>query len=171
MTMQNPPRFHSLWLATGVAALLILPWYGLDERFSPPALFAEAPWLRPLALPLLLGLWASFGRTRPRTLIAAGAAGQVWLAAEGLLIIHRGWALASLTALLGSGPLQPAMGLGRRPLRARLPYAAGLWPCAAGCVQGRRVPCHAAASPADDAVGQPREMCRWCSSPTRYFRT
>ena len=56
MMMQYRPRFLSLWLAAGVAALLILPWYGLDDRFSPPALFAEAPWLRPLALPLLLGL-------------------------------------------------------------------------------------------------------------------
>ena len=79
---------------------------------SPPALFAGTPWLWPLALPLLLGLWASFGRTRPRALIAAGAAGLVWLAAEGLLIIHRGWAYAWLTALFGSGPTQPAMGWG-----------------------------------------------------------
>ena len=46
------------------------------------------------------------------SLIAAGAAGLVWLAAEGLLIIHRGWAFAWLTALLGSGPMQPAMGWG-----------------------------------------------------------
>ena len=110
--MQKPPRFLALWLAAGFAALLILPWYGLDDRLSPPALFAGAPWLWPLALPLLLGLWASFGRTRPRILIAAGAAGLVWLAAEGLLIIHRGWAYAWLTALLGSGPMQPAMGWG-----------------------------------------------------------
>ena len=50
---------------------------------SPPALFAGSPWLLPLALPLLLGVWASFGRTRPRALIAAGAAGLVWLAAAG----------------------------------------------------------------------------------------
>ena len=83
MTKQNPPRFLSLWLAAGVAALLMLPWYGLDDRISSPALFAGAPWLWPLALPLLLGLWASFGRTRPRTLIVAGTAGLVWLAAEG----------------------------------------------------------------------------------------
>ena len=112
MTMQKPPPFLTLWLAAGVAALLILPWYGLDDRTSPPALFAGAPWLWPLALPLALGFWASFGRTRPRTLIAAGAAGLVWLAAEGLLIIHRGWAYAWLTALLDSGPTQPAMGWG-----------------------------------------------------------
>jgi iron(III) transport system permease protein len=110
--MQKPPRFLILWLAAGFAALLILPWYGLDDRLSPPALFAGTPWLWPLTLPLLLGLWASFGRIRPRILIAAGAAGLVWLATEGLLIIHRGWAYAWLTALLGSGPVQPAMGWG-----------------------------------------------------------
>jgi iron(III) transport system permease protein len=112
MTLRQPPPFLILWLAAGATALLILPWYGLEDRTSPPALFAGTPWLWPLMLPLLLGLWASLGRTRPRALIVAGAAGLVWLVAEGLLIIHRGWAYAWLAALFGNGPMQPAMGWG-----------------------------------------------------------
>jgi iron(III) transport system permease protein len=106
------PKFLIAWLAVGCAGLLLLPWYGLDDGVSPPALFAGSPWLLPLAAPLLFALWASFGRTRPRLLIAAGTAGLVWLVLEGLLIIHRGWAFAWLTALLGTGPSQPAMGWG-----------------------------------------------------------
>ena len=104
--------FLVVWLAVGWAGLLVLPWYGLDSGVSPQALFAGRPWLLPLALPLLLAIWASFGRTRPRVLIAAGAAGLIWLVVEGLLIIHRGWAFAWLTALIGPGPSQPAMGWG-----------------------------------------------------------
>jgi iron(III) transport system permease protein len=106
------PRFLLVWLAVGCAGLLLLPWYGLDDSISRPALFAGKPWLLPLALPLLFSVWASFGRGRPRVLIAAGVAGLVWLVAEGLLIIHRGWAFAWLTALLNAGPSQPAMGWG-----------------------------------------------------------
>ena len=105
-------RFLIVWLAVGWAGLLVVPWYGLDAGISPPALFAGNQWLLPLALPLLLATWASRGRTRPRALVAAGTAGLVWLAAEGLLIVHRGWAFAWLTALLGAGPSQPAMGWG-----------------------------------------------------------
>jgi iron(III) transport system permease protein len=112
MTLRQPPPFLIVWLAAGATALLILPWYGLEDRTSPPALFAGTPWLWPLMLPLLLGVWASLGRTRPRALIVAGAAGLVWLVAEGLLIIHRGWAYAWLAALFGNGPMQPAMGWG-----------------------------------------------------------
>src|SRR6185295_3385891 len=107
-----PPRFVLAWLLAGVVALLILPWYGLDDRMSSPALFSGAPWLWPLALPLLLAGWASCGRTRPHTLVLAGGAGLLWLAVQGLLIIHRGWSYAWLTAWFGAGPMQPAMGWG-----------------------------------------------------------
>ena len=41
---------------------------------------------------------------RPRVLVAAGAAGLIWLAAQGLLFTHRGWAFGWLTAWLGAGP-------------------------------------------------------------------
>jgi iron(III) transport system permease protein len=111
--MQRPPRFPLIWIGIGAAALLAVPWYGLDDRLSAPALFAGVPWLWPLALPLLLSLCAVFGRPRPRLLIAASAAGLLWLVLQGLLIIHRGWTYAWLIELTGgSGPTQPAMGWG-----------------------------------------------------------
>ncbi len=106
------PRFLIVWLAAGAAGLLLLPWYGLDEGVSLPGLFAGNVWLWPLALPLLLAAWASFGRIRPSGLIVAGIGGLAWLVAQGLLIIHRGWAYAWLTAWFGMGPMQPAMGWG-----------------------------------------------------------
>jgi iron(III) transport system permease protein len=106
------PRFLTGWLAIGLAGLVLLPWYGLDDGASRPALLAGKPWLLPLILPLLLALSWSFGRPKPRVLIAAGAAGLVWLAAQGLLIVHHGWAFAWMTALLGPGPSQPALGWG-----------------------------------------------------------
>ena len=106
------PRLLVGWLAAGWAGLLVLPWYGLDDGFSSPALFADAPWLLPLALPLVLATWASIGLTRPHALVAAGISGLTWLAAQGLLIIHRGWAFGWLTAWYGFGPTQPAMGWG-----------------------------------------------------------
>jgi iron(III) transport system permease protein len=106
------PRFLIGWLAIGFAGLLLLPWYGRDDGVSPPALFAGSPWLLPLALPLLLALSATFGSTKPRVLVVAGVAGLAWLTTEGFLVIHRGWAFAWITALLGPGPSQPAMGWG-----------------------------------------------------------
>src|SRR5690349_7755621 len=104
--------FLTVWLAAGVASLLVLPWYGLDDAISPPALFANAPWLWPLVVPLLVAAFASLGRGKSVLLIAAGTAGVLWLAAEGLLILHHGWAYTWLTDLFGPGPVQPAMGWG-----------------------------------------------------------
>jgi iron(III) transport system permease protein len=112
MAIAGLPRILAFWLATGWAGLLVVPWYGLDDGVSPPALFTGQPWLMPLALPLLVAVWASLGRPRSHALIAGGAAGLTWLASEGLLIIHRGWAFAWLTAWLGAGPSQQAMGWG-----------------------------------------------------------
>ena len=106
------PRFLLVWLAAGWAGLIVMPWYGLDDGVSPAALFTGHPWLLPLALPLLLATGASFRGTRPRALVAAGITGLAWLAGQGLLIIHRGWAVAWLTAWLGAGPSQPALGWG-----------------------------------------------------------
>src|ERR1019366_3280976 len=49
---------------------------------------------------------------RPRGLAAAGAAGLAWLTIEAFAIVQHGWGLAWLTALLGPGPAQPALGWG-----------------------------------------------------------
>jgi iron(III) transport system permease protein len=106
------PRALLVWLTAGWAGLLIVPWYGLDGGIAPPALFASRIWLLPLALPLLLATWAALAHRSPRPLVAAGAAGLVWLVGEGLLIIHRGWTYAWLAGVFGEGPSQHAMGWG-----------------------------------------------------------
>ncbi|HJU26717.1 MAG TPA: iron ABC transporter permease, partial [Rhodanobacteraceae bacterium] len=91
---------------------MLLPWYGLDEGISYPALFAHAPWLWPLVAPILLAALTSKRRSKPSILVAAGSAGLLWLAVQGLLILHHGWAYTWITALFGPGPRQPAMGWG-----------------------------------------------------------
>jgi iron(III) transport system permease protein len=111
MTPQWLPRILVIWLTVGWAGLLVLPWYGLEDGVSPPALFARSPRLLTLALPLLAASWGVSG-ARPHTLIAAGASGLVWLTAEGLLIGQHGWAFSWLAALAGPGPSQAAMGWG-----------------------------------------------------------
>ncbi len=57
-------RALPVWLTIAWAGLLVVPWYGLDEGNSPPALLAGRAWLWPLAAPLLLATWAAFGRAR-----------------------------------------------------------------------------------------------------------
>ncbi|HSU06159.1 MAG TPA: iron ABC transporter permease [Acetobacteraceae bacterium] len=95
------------WVVVGWAALVVLPWYGTGA----PALFAGRVWLWPLAIALLLATAAVVAR-RPRLLIAASTGGLTWIALQGLLIIHRGWAFAWITSIAGAGPTQPALGWG-----------------------------------------------------------
>lgn len=121
-----PRRLSALtiWLLLGWASLALLPWYGLEDGIlaalrrasaeAAPTLVQAAwggrIWLAPLALPLLL---ATLLPSRPRALVAAGALGLAWLAAEGFAITHRGWGFAWLGTLLGgAGPVQPALGWG-----------------------------------------------------------
>jgi iron(III) transport system permease protein len=93
------------WIACGLAALLLVPWYGLETPLhsilagshdAAPALFQGRWWLWPLALPPLLALAAS-----PRVLATAGVLGIAWLAGEALTIGFR-----------GPGLTQPALGWG-----------------------------------------------------------
>ena len=109
------------WLASGWAAILLLPWYvtnGIPRGVpSFPALvhasWGGRWWLLPLLLPLLLATWATTGRARPRGLVLAGAAGIAWIVAEGFAVNHHGWAFAWLASLAGApGPTQPALGWG-----------------------------------------------------------
>lgn len=109
------------WLAAGWAALLILPWYGVDGMprgvsalpVVAHALWGGRLWLLPLVVPLLLASWAASGRPRPRLLVAAGLAGLAWVIAQGLLIDHHGWTISLMTRLTGdAGPTQPALGWG-----------------------------------------------------------
>src|SRR5665213_3903425 len=94
----------TVWLAIAWAGLLVVPWYGLDDGVSSPALLAGRAWLWPLAASLLLASWAALGRVRPGALAVGGAGGLAWLAIEAVAIGQHGWSFAWLTALLGPGP-------------------------------------------------------------------
>jgi iron(III) transport system permease protein len=100
------------WLVVGWASLLLVPWYGLDDGVSAPAMFVGHWWLWPLVAPLLLANWALLGRLRPLALVVPGAAGLAWLAIEAFAIVQHGWGYAWLTALFGPGPAQSALGWG-----------------------------------------------------------
>ncbi|GAB4385144.1 ABC transporter permease [Albidovulum sp.] len=124
------------WIAAGWAGFVLLPWYGVEDGFwtfrwlrdgypfdpdLAPAAFllaqGEKLWLAPLLLPLLLPFLA-LGRPKSdplhaRILILAGAAGFVWLLAQGFAIGIRGFAFDWLTALFGElGDRQYGMGYG-----------------------------------------------------------
>jgi iron(III) transport system permease protein len=116
-------RPERLWLALLAAALLVIPWYGLEDVTSavlglrPQAMPALAQavilgrwWLLPLLLAPLLVL-SGIAQQQPRLLVAGGLAGIVWLALEGLAILHNGWGWAFLS-VLGPAPTQPALGWG-----------------------------------------------------------
>jgi iron(III) transport system permease protein len=110
-------RALPVWLAISWAGLLVVPWYGLDEGVSPPALLAGHAWLWSLAAPLLLASWVALapGRQlvgRQRVLGLAAAAGVLCLAIEAFAIVQHGWGATWLTALFGPGPTQPALGWG-----------------------------------------------------------
>lgn len=103
-------RARLAWLGLGWVGLLLIPWYGLDEGTSPPALLAGHLWLWPLVVPLLLAMGALRGHAR--LLSIAGGCGLFWLALEALIIVQHGWGATSLTAAFGQGPSQPALGWG-----------------------------------------------------------
>src|SRR5580698_2819310 len=100
------------WLAFGWSSILLVPWYGLDDGVSKPALFAGHAWLLPLAAPLLAATWTAVAPRQQRLLAIAGASGLAWLVIEAFAIVQHGWGSAWLTVLLGQGPRQPALGWG-----------------------------------------------------------
>jgi iron(III) transport system permease protein len=114
------------WLALGWLGFAVLPWYGLERGGLGDlgtgaglwlALAGGRPWLLPLVVPLALAWLARrWPRGDPRVadvLLAAGALGLGWMAAQGLAVGLRGWSAAWLAGLTGSpGPSQPAMGWG-----------------------------------------------------------
>jgi iron(III) transport system permease protein len=124
------PRATLAWIAAAFVAYAVLPWYiegasrgalswlPVDPSGSGLAYaVSSAPWLLPLALPLLLALWPifkarSFDDAAP-WLVAAGAIGLGYLTLQGFTIGMRGWTFASLAAATGGpGPSQGGMGLG-----------------------------------------------------------
>src|ERR1035437_933867 len=116
--MVRPER---LWPVLTLAALAVLPWYGMEDAsvlwaLRPDAMpailqmLAGRVWLVPLLAAPALALWGGW-RGRPRALIAAGVVGLAWLTLEGLAIMHRGWGWGFLAAL-GEAPTQLALGWG-----------------------------------------------------------
>lgn len=122
------------WLAAGWVALLLLPWYALEDGFwslrwlrqwsgsdAAPALLQalnhNKPWLWPLplllALPTLAALAAPWRRRLPDVLVAVGLLGLAWLLFQGFSIGLRGWTAPWLTGLFGPlGGRQFGMGYG-----------------------------------------------------------
>jgi iron(III) transport system permease protein len=110
-----------LCLVLGWAAVLLLPWYGVEGGLvtaltegGAPAVLEELrghPWLFGLLLPLLLASAAELW-PRPRLLVAAGMIGLGWTLLQAFAIDRRGWALVDLGSLAGWTASQPALGWG-----------------------------------------------------------
>jgi iron(III) transport system permease protein len=110
------------WLIIGLAAFVLLPWYGLDDGIfdlewladgwpiggdGVSGLFAALtrPWLLPLIAFLLLPL-ATWGRERndpafAKIMLLAGAGGLGWLLIQGFAIGLNGWQADWLVSLFG----------------------------------------------------------------------
>ncbi|HWT30287.1 MAG TPA: ABC transporter permease subunit, partial [Propylenella sp.] len=128
--MRNPLVF---WLAIGLFAVLLLPWYAVAPTFwsfdwatrlaepgAAPALLQailhDRLWLWPVLLGFVPPLFM-LGRRNDdpaaaAILVASGAFGLAWMAVEGFAIGLRGWNFASLEALFGPVEAQPGMGYG-----------------------------------------------------------
>ena len=140
------------WLAIVWAALLIVPWYGLEGGLfsggwaahsgsAMPALWQGLgegrPWLLGLLLPALLASFAGgTTRRRPKLMVAAGLLGLGWLLLEAC--DHRRQGVAGrFHARHRSQPT--GAGLGRAALCRRSLGYFGLRPGLAGLVQRGRV--------------------------------
>ena len=115
-------RAVTAWLAIGLTAFVLLPWYGLERGYfdsrwitggwpvagvGASGLFAslEKPWLLPHLIFLLIP-FATWGREKSdpifaRLLLVAGAGGLFWLLAQGFAIGLRGWQWEWLAQLFG----------------------------------------------------------------------
>ncbi len=129
-------RQHALlaWLVVGAAGFLFLPWYALQDSVlgiawmrdwagsdNAPAIVQSfrygRPWLLPLGALLLAGSVllapALDRRVRANGMIAVGAAGFVFLLAQGFAIGATGWSFDFLGAWFGAlAGKQYGMGLG-----------------------------------------------------------
>ncbi|MCB1377747.1 MAG: iron ABC transporter permease [Alphaproteobacteria bacterium] len=115
-------RTVKIWLAVGLVAFVLVPWYGLERGYfdirwitrgwpvdgpGSSGLFAglSKPWLLPHLVFLLLPL-ATWGREKSdpvfaRLLVIAGAGGLAWLLLQGFAIGLKGWQWQWLGTLLG----------------------------------------------------------------------
>ena len=117
------PRIAWIWLAASAAALVVLPWYGVESLSTTlakgdntlwPALaqpMAGRWWVALAALPLLAAALALL-RPAPRLLSWACVAGLLWIVIEGIAVTHKGWGYGLLAGWFGGAPVQPALGWG-----------------------------------------------------------
>jgi iron(III) transport system permease protein len=125
-------RRLDLAFAAGVLGLVLLPWYRVRSGFFGIEWIAEMPDKRDLwpgVLQAATGRWETWPAValflvaivvrlsqppghRGRALSLIGAAGLVWLAAEGLSVGLRGWNWGLLQDTFGKVPGQPAFGAG-----------------------------------------------------------
>ena len=132
--MNRNRRLAIGWLALGIAAFALVPWYALPDsvlrigwvahyfaKDNAPAIVQAArhgrAWLVPLALLLVLGVCCAASlksrAARSNALIAVGALGFLYLLAQGFAIGARGFSYPWLAMAIG--PLangQYGMGLG-----------------------------------------------------------
>jgi iron(III) transport system permease protein len=123
------PRATLAWIALGWIAFAVLPWYIADgagahalawlvdpARSGLVSGLAGAPWLLPLAVPLILALRPAFRSTGLDAagpwLVAAGGLGLAWITLQGFTIGLNGWTWASPIEGVRPGPSQAGMGLG-----------------------------------------------------------
>lgn len=113
-----------LWLAVGLLASLLLPWYGIEDGFfsfewmvsdylfdtdyAPLfwlLIMGEKSWLAPLILPFLISglavLMPDGSRLKTHLFLIGGGLGLFWLMAQGLAIGIRGWQFNGLADLFG----------------------------------------------------------------------
>ncbi|MDP9967548.1 iron(III) transport system permease protein [Variovorax beijingensis] len=114
-------RWIRAWVALGLAAYLLLPWYAIQDATwyeAVPQVFGRAEganglmqaatqgrgWLfiglAGLAM-CAIGAWLRAGRAQGRWLLAGGAIGAFGLAIAGFAIGARGWSFEALNALFG----------------------------------------------------------------------
>jgi iron(III) transport system permease protein len=114
-------RWIWAWVALGLAAYLLLPWYAIQDATwyeAIPQVFGQAEganglmqaatqgrgWLfiglAGLAM-CAVGAWLPAGRAQGRWLLAGGAIGAFGLAIAGFAIGARGWSFAALNAQFG----------------------------------------------------------------------
>ncbi len=148
------------WVIVGWAAVLVLPWYGvedgffgfdwlwdgfpLDEDYAPLAFLTgqgNKLWLAPLFVPLLAPLLVlHLPKTAPAfstILILAGGLGFAYLIAQGFGIGIRGYNFAWLTAVFGDlGDRQFGMGYGALLLAASFLFVFSYGVAARGAING-----------------------------------
>ncbi|KIQ32489.1 iron ABC transporter permease [Variovorax paradoxus] len=114
-------RWIWAWVALGLAAYLLLPWYAIQDATwyeAVPQVFGHAEganglmqaatqgrgWLFIGLAGLLMcaiGAWLPPGRAQGRWLLAGGAIGAVGLSVAGFTIGARGWSVAALNTQFG----------------------------------------------------------------------